>query len=113
MDITRDLGTYPISVNPLHMEQSTSDFPSQSRIHSVHNMIIIYESKKVQSSGVGNFLAQEITLPIGYWVKMWTVLVMGTTTVIIVIIGVSLGIKGKSMKLTHLHPLCHKREETV
>ena len=49
-------------------------------------------------SGVGNFLAQEITLNFGCWVKMWTVLVMGTTIVIIVTIGVSLGIKGKAIK---------------
>ena len=79
------------------MEQSTSDFPYQSQIHSLHTMRIIYEYKKVQTSGVGNFLAQEITLPFGCWVKMWTVLVMGTTIVITVIIGLSLGIKGKEI----------------
>ena len=80
-----------------HMEKSASDVPSQYQIQSVCNKRIIYEYKKVQMSGVGNFLAQEITLTFGCWVKMWTVLVMGTKIVIIVIIGVSLGIKGKSI----------------
>ena len=52
-----------------HIEQSTSNVPSQSQIQFVRTMSIIYEAKKVQISGVGNFLAHEITLPFGCWVK--------------------------------------------
>ena len=49
-----------LGVTP-HMEQITSDIPYQSQIQSVWTMRIVYEYKKVQMSGVGNFLAQEIT----------------------------------------------------